>query len=383
LLDQYQQGLLPFEHRYGHYGTIPENSLPAYVEPGAQTVPTQHVYCDVQPRNGSHNPGAVLPLTPDRDYDSGYEFGKFGSALPSWTTRDMRAIDEHLKQTIKGLKATNERQKQTIKGLKATNEHQKQTINNLKAQKQKVRDLEAAVEHLTTALNNTTKELESARKQEVVEYKPAIPINYTTLASNVLEWPSVQEVISFLPQDKRRDPEQASAFDRVERPKISKPDFNKDTVWRCVESFKESILSMHPFLQPEDVDRWCQRLSRPQTDTTGTKRKRAPEIEAHEANPHQWKPGLPNNRVSTAVILTILALGKICLDGRPGADAIPGLEYFSLATTVRERTKTYDSMECVYLHILTALYLGQLALPKHSHAQILKAGKMLLSLLRP
>lgn len=120
------------------------------------------------------------------------------------------------------------------------------------------------------------------------------------------------------------------------------PDFSEDKVWSYVESFKTNILNMHPILQPPIVDEWfrhfldsipsssSRQTPKPQVvksafavggstppiaePATGTKRKRSPAAEDGDtgasSSSHAFRP---SRTIHNALLLTILALGKICL----------------------------------------------------------------------
>ncbi|TQW00715.1 hypothetical protein V2A60_001767 [Cordyceps javanica] len=115
------------------------------------------------------------------------------------------------------------------------------------------------------------------------------------------------------------------------------PDFSETKVWSYVQSFKENILNMHPIVQPPILDQWVRQFldSFPLTgnknnskastawavnssmEPPGSKRKRsspgpADSIDGSSAASPTSKIGRPNRTIHTALILTILALGKVC-----------------------------------------------------------------------
>jgi hypothetical protein len=120
------------------------------------------------------------------------------------------------------------------------------------------------------------------------------------------------------------------------------PDFTESKVWSYVESFKENILNMHPIIQPSEVEHWVRQFldhlpaSHPRptknpakssfavgapvgaqtpTETAGSKRKRSPGPESSDgpSTPGPNRSGRPHRSMHNALVLTILALGKICL----------------------------------------------------------------------
>ncbi|KAI8396497.1 hypothetical protein FOFC_21045 [Fusarium oxysporum] len=225
--------------------------------------------------------------------------------------------------------------------------------------------------------------------------EPAIPINHTTLAGLLLEWPSIRELtkhhveregvryISEYPisQEQNRGVlivygrgEDSHPLQHVREPTDhgnldmadcssdmassspvadwgqlgglsppdqveykggvvvdGNPDFSEPKVWAYVGSFKENILNMHPIIQPKLLDYWVRhfldnppasepRSAKPQTSKPtfavggGSKRKRSPGPDGSEPpNPVSQRIGRLDRSIHTALVLTVLALGKICL----------------------------------------------------------------------
>jgi hypothetical protein len=129
------------------------------------------------------------------------------------------------------------------------------------------------------------------------------------------------------------------------------PDFSEHKVWEYVKSFQDNILNMHPIIQPKVLNEWVQhfldtlpsrstqwRLHKPSKgafavgtpaantamETTGLKRKRSPAPEGFEApsTPGAGRSGRPERSIHNALILTILALGKICQHKERVYDAV-------------------------------------------------------------
>ncbi|KAJ9412583.1 hypothetical protein FOXG_17064 [Fusarium oxysporum f. sp. lycopersici 4287] len=224
--------------------------------------------------------------------------------------------------------------------------------------------------------------------------EPAIPINHTTLAGLLLEWPSIRELtkhhveregvryISEYPisQEQNRgvlilygrgedshpsqhvreptdhgnldvaddlsdmaSPSPAADWgqlgglsppDQVEYKGgvlvDGNPDFSELKVWAYVESFKENILNMHPIIQPKLLDYWVRhflenltasqprsaksQIHKPNMAVAGSKRKRPPGLDDFEPpTPAPPRTCRPDRSIHTALILTVLALGKVCL----------------------------------------------------------------------
>jgi hypothetical protein len=237
--------------------------------------------------------------------------------------------------------------------------------------------------------------------------EPAIPINHTTLAGLLLEWPSIRELTKHLleregirfisefpisqeqnrgvlivygrgedshPSRHIREPTDHGNLDMADDASDmaspspaadwgqlgglsppdqveykggvlaidGNPDFSENKVWLYVDSFKEHILNMHPIIQPKLLDYWVRHFldtlppshprstktqtSKPTfavgggsqtttpTETTGAKRKRSPGPDGSEPpTPVSPRAGRPNRSIHSALILTVLALGKVCL----------------------------------------------------------------------
>ncbi|XP_044721337.1 fungal zn(2)-Cys(6) binuclear cluster domain-containing protein [Hirsutella rhossiliensis] len=243
-------------------------------------------------------------------------------------------------------------------------------------------------------------EIEAEPGPPVPPGEPAIPINHTTLAGLLLEWPPIREITKhhveregiyhvrefpISPEQNRgplivygrgEDSHPSRHRDIVDHGQLDmaddssdmaspspaadwgrlgglspgdqvdyrggvlgidgNPDFSEFRVKQYVESFKENILNMHPIIQPKTLDDWVQQFldSLPRahpkslkhhttkpgfafasgchtpTDSTGLKRKRSPGPDGLDG---PVRAGRPERSIHNALILTVLALGKICL----------------------------------------------------------------------
>jgi hypothetical protein len=193
-------------------------------------------------------------------------------------------------------------------------------------------------------------------------------------------------------------------------------DFTENRVWSYVESFQANILSMHPIIQPKYLQTliryFLNRLPRPPnqfqspaTENPGSKRKRSPDFDSYgnASTSSPARSGRPSRTSHNALVLTILALGKICQHRSSIPDAvspstnpphngymlknyevIPGLEYFAYATDILGNiTGAYNTMKDVYANIFASLYYGQLCRPLESYAYIHKASHKLQVIMRP
>lgn len=255
-------------------------------------------------------------------------------------------------------------------------------------------------------------EMEAEPGPPVAPGEPAIPINHTTLAGLLLEWPCIRDLVKphlessgirhpseypiSLEQNRgilivygrgedshsSRHPRDASieygqldmADDSSDTASPSaaggdwghlggfspadqsvdyrggvlasdgNPDFSEPKVWSFVKSFKENILNMHPIIQPKAVDEWVQYFldtlppmsmrakahrspisahssfavkggsASSMHENVGSKRKRSPGTDVLEvpSTPNLAKSGRPERSIHNALVLTILALGRIC-----------------------------------------------------------------------
>jgi hypothetical protein len=126
------------------------------------------------------------------------------------------------------------------------------------------------------------------------------------------------------------------------------PDFSEATVRRYVSSFEEHILSMHPVITPRELDDLVKIFLRqlPHAEAkstkppvakfplvqpsvsveTGNKRKRSSPAAEMDPGTVPLKPGKPYRSIHSAVVLLVLALGKICLHRDKLPDVVPDSE---------------------------------------------------------
>lgn len=257
-------------------------------------------------------------------------------------------------------------------------------------------------------------EIEAEPGPPVPPGEPAIPINHTTLAGLLLEWPPIREITKhhveragiyhvgefpISPEQNRgplivygrgEDSHPSRHRDIVDHGQLDmaddssdmaspspaadwghlgdlspgdqvdyrggvlgidgNPDFSEHKVRQYVESFKENILNMHPIVQPKTLDDWVQQFldSLPKvhmkshkhhpakpgfafasgchtpTDCTGMKRKRSPGPDGFDGpwTPSTVRAGRPERSIHNALVLTVLALGKVCLHRDNVPDAL-------------------------------------------------------------
>ncbi|KAJ8124383.1 hypothetical protein O1611_g9257 [Lasiodiplodia mahajangana] len=366
--------------------------------------------------------------------------------------------------------------------------------------------------------------------------KPTMPPNHTTLASLLLKWPSIHNMLHHIlsaegvdhvdeypiRQEQKRGalrlfgrgegpdsdgrtsdkgtPQELSMTDREDASDVAgptpgpelwgqvggltpgpgvdyrggvltsdgNPDWDHNKIWKYVRSFKDNILNMHPIIIPKELDAMVKvfleqipkssnapinRSSNysagfihppPTVPETGTKRKRSPGNDDLSPVMTFRKPGRPYRNIQSALVLVVLALGKICLHqgkmpdvvhepddfminsplggyplpsppGLPSPkenervpmmsrrsslqgslpfsrassthkrniDVIPGLEYFALASDIMGGAYGGFGLKHVYVHILAGLYHGQLGRVLESWEHISTASRKLQVVLRP
>ncbi|OTA70065.1 hypothetical protein K449DRAFT_321060 [Hypoxylon sp. EC38] len=118
------------------------------------------------------------------------------------------------------------------------------------------------------------------------------------------------------------------------------PDWDTTKIWRYVKSFQDNILNMHPIIIPRELTAMVKiflehlpKYEKPQGSKlsssarfvnqssgmppifaeTGMKRKRSPAADEQTPSTTFVKPGRPFRSIQNALVLLVLALGKICL----------------------------------------------------------------------
>lgn len=260
--------------------------------------------------------------------------------------------------------------------------------------------------------------IQDTNKNGVEDYGDQPAISTSPRTALLLEWPGIKNIVRKVtpPFAQTKGSGLNHSGGGVTGERI---DCSKTTVNAYAESFKKNILSMHPVVEANVLDTWIQEFlagnaTQPITNLSnesrsdqprGTKRKRSSRPGGHG---QQEKPGRPKDLVHTALVLTILALGKICLrrddyKTKSGSGLnktcriIPGLEYMALADEAFKEhlrrdatqhqetryTRTCEIMKSVYVDVFAACYYGQLVYPSRSHKHIHRASEQLLCVLRP
>jgi len=117
------------------------------------------------------------------------------------------------------------------------------------------------------------------------------------------------------------------------------PDYSEGKVWKLVASFEDNILNMHPIISKaelhgmvktflESIPKMPPKIStagfagsfsQPPTESVGGKRKRSPGADVPDtprmasSSTMHHRLGKPTRHIINAVVLTVLALGKICM----------------------------------------------------------------------
>ncbi|KAI1122190.1 hypothetical protein F5Y10DRAFT_281884 [Nemania abortiva] len=188
-----------------------------------------------------------------------------------------------------------------------------------------------------------------------------LTFGHTARTSLLLNWPSIKKLgVDLL------EAEGVFSIDelliRMERqPNIGAEnlEFGRDEVELYARSFKENILNMHPIIGPNDLDSMVEAFLEARSGAATTQPVTLP-VTADNHHAASREPGLPQRSIDEAVVLLVLALGKICLHSHTTPDAIPGLQYFVLATRIMGSQVGGCDLEHVHGQILAGLYCGQI-----------------------
>lgn len=129
---------------------------------------------------------------------------------------------------------------------------------------------------------------------------------------------------------------------------VQAPDFSEALVWKYVKSFQDNIQNMHPLIIPRELNAMVKLFLDTVQQTgnrssqgagiakfvattpsaqpeTGTKRKRSPGPDGAEQPPVSPKSTKPvfQRSINNAVVLLVLALGKVCLHKDRIPDVVP------------------------------------------------------------
>ncbi|CAK7238529.1 hypothetical protein SEUCBS140593_010780 [Sporothrix eucalyptigena] len=176
-------------------------------------------------------------------------------------------------------------------------------------------------------------------------------------------------------------------------------DFHQHTVWTYVESYKENIQNMHPLISPERLRVMVfETVSRASNTPTGRALKRRRGSRAGSGNealaaPPEFRIDQLPCCVESALVLMVLALGKICLHRRMcGADSaaemracgdVLGSDYFRRADGIFRALQDAPTLEHVWFLILGSLYYDQVGQPVESFNLLTKAGGHLRDIIQP
>jgi hypothetical protein len=127
---------------------------------------------------------------------------------------------------------------------------------------------------------------------------------------------------------------------------VQTPDFSEGQVWKLVKSFQDNIQNMHPLIIPKELNAMVKLfldsiqqhtrqskgavakfVATPASQSeTGSKRKRSPApdgAESPSASPKATGKPMFQRSINNALVLLVLALGKICLCKDKIPDVVP------------------------------------------------------------
>lgn len=212
-----------------------------------------------------------------------------------------------------------------------------------------------------------------------------------------------------------------------------RPDFRSHVLWELYDSYIENIHKLHPFMNASKLRRMIKEFSEQYSPDINTKHSGSPAANAL-AN-HQLSQGLKRKRSGTAygepysakgaierslrnaLVLLVLALGKVCAhheplaspqsdktshmnggwgvhangsfnsdtsdDNRPrNVDILPGMGYFAYATDILGNQQGGNTVAHAQAMILAALYLSQFARVLESWSWINNACRVVLVLIK-
>ncbi|KIH93328.1 hypothetical protein SPBR_04329 [Sporothrix brasiliensis 5110] len=247
---------------------------------------------------------------------------------------------------------------------------------------------------------------------------PAIPDHYEASAGVVLSWPPIVErlrgileahgIQSPLEYPTRYEQQRGVSSwhcccEDITNAPLSNgvADVHQHTVWEYVESYKENIQNMHPLISPERlrvmVTLVFETVSRASTTPTGraltrSRGSRAGSGDEALAAPPESRFGQLPCCVESALVLMVLALGKLCLHRRVcGAEAaemrvcgdVLGSEYFRTAYGIFCALQDAPTLEHAWFLILGSLYYDQVGQPVESFNLLTKAGGHLRDIIQP
>lgn len=218
-----------------------------------------------------------------------------------------------------------------------------------------------------------------------------------------------------------------------------KPDFNSKTLWELYRSYQDNIHNLHPFLNPAKLRKMIQEFQEvyspdrknstmspsgvPERLNGGIKRKRSSTMYGDAYGvAEELARGSIERSLRNAIILLVLALGKVCLhtaklphpqsDRQPTAngtwgyhrdsprsatdsfssdasdtrarniDILPGMAYFSYATDILGNQNGGNTIAHAQAMLLAALYLGQFGRVLESWSWTNNACRICLVLIR-
>jgi hypothetical protein len=194
--------------------------------------------------------------------------------------------------------------------------------------------------------------------------EPAIPVGHTTGAARLLLWPAVKNFIHEILKKHTVKRENFVEYPNIKENKhglriyggagsYGQLELDECTVHRLIDSYLKYMHIMHPILDPAELRAYARKFiktlppyqgSNPKTpnikpprfvnsgtETHGVKRKRtSPPVNTTElpevTAPHPLKPGRPQRSIQNAVLLLVLALGKICEHRTKIPDVLPDHE---------------------------------------------------------
>lgn len=228
--------------------------------------------------------------------------------------------------------------------------------------------------------------MESYETQPILPHEPAMPAIHDGWATAVLSWPSIRRMVEPLLQGAykatlnfplKEELRHVQHYSTVLPARSISP--NSAQIRLYVSSFCSHLLCIYPIFTVRDLDGMVKRF---QTDT-GSRTDRTATS--------SWRLAPPRT-INTAIVLLVLALGRICLhrdehsmcsDAFRQDDRVPGHDYFALASQILGNQIGGMALPHVHAHVLAGLFYDQIGRVFESALHITTAGSVLQIIMGP
>ena len=238
------------------------------------------------------------------------------------------------------------------------------------------------------------------------ETMAAAPIRHSTQAGRLLTWAVIRDWLRPILEDEQIVyPEDLATHcqllevddvsDMLLRDACGEPDTDRRTVLNYVASYEQNIQNMHPLIPPDELLDLATAFVSARTPPGREAPQPSEPVTMINAGPVSETPETTPQIVDTALVLLVLALGKICLrENRPSRQSVPaggesgngaspqpskfpGIEYFTIATGMLGKQIGRNTIKHTWANLLAGLYYGQLGQPVQALEHVSLAGRSL------